>query len=79
MPTAFRNAHSLETPAPLGLTPKVLRQGTHRSKGLDYTLKRLLRLAPVMGITQISKSEILRKLKQGFGSKTVRDIRSRVG
>jgi len=28
---------------------------------------------------QISKSEILRKLKQRFGGKTIRDIRFRVG
>ena len=28
---------------------------------------------------QISKSEILRKLKQRFGSKTIRDVRLRVG
>jgi Dna[CI] antecedent, DciA len=28
---------------------------------------------------QISKSEILRKLKQHFGCKTIRDIRFRVG
>jgi len=32
-----------------------------------------------MGITQISKPEILRKLKQRSGSKTIRDIRFRVG
>jgi hypothetical protein len=28
---------------------------------------------------QISKPEILRKLKQRFGTKTIRDIRFRVG
>jgi hypothetical protein len=30
-------------------------------------------------LEQISKSEILRKLKQRFGGKTIRDIRFRVG
>jgi len=30
-------------------------------------------------LEQISKSEILRKLKQCFGSKTIRDVRFRVG
>jgi hypothetical protein len=33
----------------------------------------------MMGITQISKTEILRKLKVCFGSKTIRDVRFRVG
>ena len=54
MPTALRFAHSLETPAHPASTPKVLRQGTHRSESLDHTLKRALRLAPVMGITRIA-------------------------
>lgn len=35
-------------------TPKVLREGTHRSHGLDHTLNRVLRLAPVMGITRVA-------------------------
>jgi len=30
-------------------------------------------------LEQISKHEILRKLKQRFGGKTIRDIRFRVG
>jgi len=30
-------------------------------------------------LEQISKSEILRKLKQRFGGKTIRDVRFRVG
>jgi YcaO-like protein with predicted kinase domain len=38
----------------LEITPKVLRQGTHRSQSLDYTLDHALRLAPVMGITRIA-------------------------
>src|SRR6516164_6998373 len=54
MPTALRYARSRETPAPPGLTPKILRQGTHRSQSLDHTLKRVLRLAPVMGITRVA-------------------------
>jgi ribosomal protein S12 methylthiotransferase accessory factor YcaO len=37
-----------------GVTPKILRRGTHRSQNLDQTLKRVLRLAPVMGITRIA-------------------------
>jgi hypothetical protein len=30
-------------------------------------------------LEQISKSEILRKLKKRFGAKTIRDVRFRVG
>jgi hypothetical protein len=30
-------------------------------------------------LEQISKTEILRKLKQRFGGKTIRDVRFRVG
>jgi len=30
-------------------------------------------------LERISKSEILRKLKQRFGGKTIRDVRFRVG
>ena len=38
-------------------------------------------LQPVLHyeLEQISKSEILRKLKQRFGGKTIRDVRFRVG
>ncbi|HEX3420858.1 MAG TPA: DUF721 domain-containing protein [Candidatus Udaeobacter sp.] len=38
-------------------------------------------LQPVLHyeLEQISKSEILRKLKQRFGSKTIRDVRFRIG
>jgi YcaO-like protein with predicted kinase domain len=36
------------------ITPKVLRQGSHRSQSLDYTLDHALRLAPVMGITRVA-------------------------
>ena len=35
-------------------TAKVLRQGTHRSQTLDHTLARVLRYAPVMGITRVA-------------------------
>jgi hypothetical protein len=33
----------------------------------------------MMGIRQISKPEILRKLKQRFAGKTIHDVRFRVG
>src|SRR5262249_16106556 len=35
-------------------TPKVLRQGTHRSQSLQDTLRHVLRLAPIMGITRVA-------------------------
>src|ERR1700720_2691194 len=35
-------------------TPKVLREGTHRSQSLDDTLRFALRLAPIMGITRVA-------------------------
>ena len=54
MPRALRATRSVGESAAANGTPKVLRQGTHRSKSLDYTLKRALRLAPVMGITRIA-------------------------
>src|SRR5438094_10441878 len=38
----------------MGVTLKVLRRGTHRSASLDDTLKRVLHLAPVMGITRVA-------------------------
>ncbi|CAN5470466.1 YcaO-like family protein [soil metagenome] len=37
-----------------GRTPKVLRSGTHRSQSLDETLTKVLRFAPVMGITRVA-------------------------
>jgi predicted nucleic acid-binding Zn ribbon protein len=40
---------------------------------------RVLQPALHYELEQISKSEILRKLKKRFGSKTIRDIRFRVG
>jgi len=39
----------------------------------------MLRLGPTYQLEQISKPEILRKLKQGSGGKTIRDVRFRVG
>jgi YcaO-like protein with predicted kinase domain len=54
MPAAPRYARSVETSNSTEVTPKVLRQGTHRSQSLDYTLKQALRLAPVMGITRVA-------------------------
>src|SRR6188472_1573531 len=38
----------------MGVTPKVLRRGTHRSASVDDTLKSALPLAPVMGITRVA-------------------------
>src|SRR5436189_830883 len=40
---------------------------------------RVLQPALHYGLEQISKLEILRKLKQRFGGKTIRDVRFRVG
>ena len=52
-------------------TPVALRDG------ILYV--RVLQPALHYDLEQISKSEILRKLKQRFGSKTIRDLRFRVG
>jgi predicted nucleic acid-binding Zn ribbon protein len=52
-------------------TPVALRDG------ILYV--RVLQPALHYELEQISKSEILRKLKQRFGGKTIRDIRFRVG
>jgi predicted nucleic acid-binding Zn ribbon protein len=52
-------------------TPVALREG------ILYV--RVLQPALHYELEQISKSEILRKLKQRFGVKTIRDIRFRVG
>jgi YcaO-like protein with predicted kinase domain len=38
----------------MGITPKALRRGTHRSASLNETLDRVLHLAPVMGITRVA-------------------------
>jgi hypothetical protein len=46
-------------------------------EGILYV--RVLQPALRYELEQISKSEILRKLKQRFGGKTIRDIRFRVG
>jgi YcaO-like protein with predicted kinase domain len=35
-------------------TPKVVWQGTHRSQPAHYTIRRVTRLAPVMGITRVA-------------------------
>ena len=52
-------------------TPAALREG------ILYV--RVLQPALHYELEQISKSEILRKLKQRFGTKTIRDVRFRVG
>src|SRR5262249_27496119 len=54
MPGALGYTRLVATSDSTEITPKVLRQGTHRSQSLDYTLNRALRLAPVMGITRIA-------------------------
>ena len=54
MPRGLRANRSVGESVAANGTPKVLRQGTHRSESLDYTLKRAMRLAPVMGITRIA-------------------------
>jgi hypothetical protein len=46
-------------------------------EGILYA--RVLRPASNYRLDQVSKREILRKLKQRFGGKTIRDIRFRVG
>jgi len=46
-------------------------------EGILYV--RVLQPALHYELEQISKTEILRKLKQRFGAKTIRDIRFRVG
>jgi predicted nucleic acid-binding Zn ribbon protein len=51
--------------------PVSLREGT--------LYVRVLQPALHYQFEQISKAEILRKLKQRFGSKTIRDVRFRVG
>ena len=52
-------------------TPVALREGV--------LYVRVLQPALHYELEQISKPEILRKLKQRFGSKTIRDVRFRVG
>ena len=52
-------------------TPVALREGV--------LYVRVLQPALHYELEQISKSEILRKLKQRFGTKTIRDVRFRVG
>jgi predicted nucleic acid-binding Zn ribbon protein len=52
-------------------TPSALREGT--------LYVRVLQPALHYELEQVSKREILRKLKQRFGSRTIRDVRFRVG
>jgi predicted nucleic acid-binding Zn ribbon protein len=52
-------------------TPVALREGV--------LYVRVLQPALHYELEQISKSQILRKLKQRFGTKTIRDVRFRVG
>lgn len=54
MPAAVRYTRSARALESGARTPKVLRCGTHRSQSLDETLRRVRRLAPVMGITRVA-------------------------
>jgi YcaO-like protein with predicted kinase domain len=54
MPGDVRYGRSLRVLKSGRRTPKVLREGTHRSQNLDVTLRHVLRLAPVMGITRVA-------------------------
>src|SRR5437667_4814942 len=49
-----RNGGCVSAPTHEQLTPKVLREGTHRAQSIEDTLKQVLRLAPVMGITRVA-------------------------
>ena len=71
MPGIVRYGRSLSGLKSGRRTPKVLREGV--------LYVRVLQPALHYELEQISKSEILRKLKQRFGGKTIRDIRFRVG
>src|SRR5438045_5539987 len=55
MPSVIRYARAVRGLESTQRTPKVLRDGTHRSQGLDETLTRVLRFAPVMGITRVAE------------------------
>ena len=48
------SANALEELPSGAREPKVLRRGTHRSQSLEKSLARVLRLAPVMGITRVA-------------------------
>jgi YcaO-like protein with predicted kinase domain len=49
-----RSGGCVNAPTPEYLTPKVVREGTHRAQSIESTLKQVLRLAPVMGITRVA-------------------------
>ena len=65
------------------LSPKSSATSSHALRSYRAALRRALRrvLQPTLHyeLEQISKSEILPKLKQRFGGKTIRDVRFRVG
>lgn len=54
MPGVVQYARSAREFEPAERTPKVLREGTHRSQSLEDTLKCVMRLAPIMGITRVA-------------------------
>ena len=49
-----RDARSVRAFESAQRTPKVLREGTHRSQSLEDTLRHVLRLAPIMGVTRVA-------------------------
>jgi predicted nucleic acid-binding Zn ribbon protein len=62
---------SSATSSPAHSAPIALREGV--------LYVRVLQPAVYYELKQMCKSEILRKLRQRFGAKTIRDIRFRVG
>jgi YcaO-like protein with predicted kinase domain len=54
MPGDVRYGRSLSVLKSGRRTPKVLCEGTHRSQNVEITLRHVLRLAPVMGITRVA-------------------------
>lgn len=49
-----RNGDSVSALTSDQRTPKLLREGTHRAQSIEDTLKKVLQLAPVMGITRVA-------------------------
>ncbi len=54
MPSVIRYARAVRGIESAERTPKVLRDGTHRSQDVEDTLRQVLRFAPVMGITRVA-------------------------
>jgi hypothetical protein len=73
----LRGRHFASTIASLGILRRERRLGVALREGAPYV--RVLQPALHYELEQVSKTDILRKLKQRFGGKTIRDIRFRVG